>query len=259
MYEIIKVGIPLQTKDITNEFLNVIHDIKNNSNCIAITTVDYSDHEINIAPAGNYMILDNLQFKPYTNNFQLNCINTMGFLWGTIRDIPNLVNSLITILDTEYLRLKFKKVYILAGGSPLCGDSITLCLSKIRNDLKIIDTNSCINTAYSSLNLKTPWVEHNYVNNCIRKQELLVLDTTKINIFLCLQSTYEYNNIHILNKFFEDIKQYYNENDIIKLVNIKSDTCETISLTVAAAEFIKEQLYNDIKPLVFVLYKKELE
>lgn len=259
MYELIKVGIPLQTKDITNKFLNVIHEIKNNPNCIAISTVDYSKYELDIAPAGNYIILNNLQFKPYTNTFQLNCINTMGFLWGNVRDIPQLVNNLITLLDTEHQRLKFKKVYILAGGSPLCGDSITLCLSKIRKDLKIIDTNSCINTAYSSLNLKTPWVEHNYIHNCIRKQELLVLDITKINIFLCLQKIYEYKNIHILNKFFEDIKQYYKETDVIKLVNITADTCEIISLTVATAELIKEQLYNNIKPVVYLLYKKELQ
>lgn len=256
MYEIIKVGIPLQTKDITYDFIHVIDDIKNSSDCIAITTVDYSECEINIAPAGNHFILSNLQLIPYNTKLRLNCINTLGVLWGGVRDIPSLVDNIITILNNENKILQFKRVYIFAGGSPRCGDSISLCLSKIVPTLKFIDTKSCIEIAYAGLDLKTPWEEIDYVNLCIRKKEPLVLDNTKINVFLCLQKTYTYNNIHILNKFFEDIKQYYNEDDIIKLVNIKEDTCDIISLTVASAKLIKEQLYNDTKPVVLVLYKK---
>ena len=72
MYEIIKVGIPLQSKDITSEFLNVVDEIKNNPECIAIATVDYSDHEMSIAPAGNKLLVDNLQFKQYNKNLQKN-------------------------------------------------------------------------------------------------------------------------------------------------------------------------------------------
>lgn len=259
MFEIIKVGIPLQFKDITSEFLNVINDIKTNPECIGIATVDYSYHEMIIAPAGNQTILDSLEFIPYKNNLKLNCINTMGSLWGSVRDIPSLIDNILKIIEKEYDILKFKKVYFLNGGSPFCGDSATLCLSKRISDLKFITTPSCIEIAYNSLNLETNWQEVDYVNLCIRKQQDLILDDKKVNAFLCIQKNYEYNNIHILDRFFKQIKQYYNDDDIIKIVNIKADTCDIESLTVGTAKLIKEQLYNDRKPVVFFLYKKEFK
>jgi hypothetical protein len=61
-----------------------------------------------------------------------------------------------------------------------------------------------------------------------------------------------------LNKFFKEIKQYYSDDDIIKIVHIKADTLEIQTLTVKTAEHLKEQIYNDHKPVVFLLYKKEL-
>lgn len=259
MYEIVKVGIPLQSKDITSEFLNVIDEIKNNPDCIAIATVDYSDHEMSIAPAGNKLLVDNLHFKQYNKNLHLNCINTMGSLWGVVRDIPSLINNILSILETEHKTLNFKKVYFLNGGSPFCGDSATLCLSKSISDLKFIDTKSCIEIAYAGLDLITPWEEIDYVNLCVRKQQDLKLDTNKVNVFLCLQKWFEYNNIHILDKFFKEIKQYYSGDDIIKIVHIKADTLEIQTLTVNTAELIKEQIYNDHKPVVFLLYKKKLQ
>jgi hypothetical protein len=259
MYEIIKVGIPLQTKDITDEFLNIVEEIKTSKDCIALTTVDYWQGEIDYAPGGNYFLLDNLEFKPYNDILLLNCINTMGVLWGDVRDIPNLVNNLIIILNNEHQRLKFKKVYILAGGSPLCGDSITLCLSRVRNDLKIVDTKSCVEVAYSVSNLTTPWIETDYVKLCIKDGNKYIPDISKINIFICLQKWYEYNNVHVLNSFFKDIKQYYNGDDIFQIVNIKSETCIITTLTITSAEPLIEELYNSHVAVVFLVYKKELK
>jgi hypothetical protein len=259
MYEIIKVGIPLQYRDINTDFLNVIHDIKNNPECIAIATVDYSEIEMRIAPAGNQLLADNLQFRPYNKNLHLNCINTMGSLWGSVRDIPSLVDNILSILENEHKNLKFKKVYFLNGGSPFCGDSATLCLSKRVSDLKFISTKSGREIAYAGIELITPWEEVDYVNLCVRKQQDLRLNPNKVNAFLCLQKWYEYNNIHILNKLFKEIKQYYSDDDIIKIVHIKADTLEIQTLTVNTAELIKEQLYNDHKPVVWLLYKKELQ
>jgi hypothetical protein len=258
MYEIIKVGIPLQYKDVTSNFLNVINDINTNPECIGIATVDYSHNEMIIAPAGNQILLDNCEFTPYKTNLELNSINTMGSLWGSVRDIPSLVDNILGILQKEHNTLKFKKVYFLAGGSPFCGDSITLCLSKRINDLKFITTPSCIEIAYNALNVKTEWQEIDYVNICIRKQQELVLDNNKVNVFLCMQRHYEYNNIHILERFFKQIKQYYTDDDIIKIVNITADTCDITTLTISDAELIKEQLYNYKKPVVLFLHKSEI-
>jgi len=259
MFELIKVGIPLQSKDITNEFLNVIEEIKNNPECIAVTTVDFSEYEMVVAPAGYKVILDNLNFKPYSNQLHLNCINTMSSLWGVVRDIPSLIDNILDLLHKNQKILKFKKVYFLNGGSPFCGDSATLCLSKRVTDLKFVTSPSCIDVAYSALNISVAYVENDYVNICIRKQQDLVIDTTKINAFLCMQRGYEYNNIHILNKFFKQIEEHYSDDDIIKLVNIKADTCDIESLTVGTAKIIKEQIYNNRKPVVFFLYKKEFQ
>ena len=259
MYDIIKVGIPLQDKDITQQFLNIIKEIQDSDDCIALTTVDYWQGEIDYAPGGNYVLLKNVEFKPYTDTIYKNCINTMGSIWGGVRDLPTMVKKLLSILDDAHGKINFKKVYILAGGSPLCGDSITEYMLKLRPEMMIVDTPSCIEVAYSATNLTTEWVETDYVKFCIKDGIKFIPDTTKINIFLCLQKWYEYNNIHTLNVFFDDMKSYYSPDDICKIVNIKSDICDIQTLTFASAENMKEKIYNDHKAVVILLYKKDLK
>jgi hypothetical protein len=258
MYEIIKVGIPLQTKDITDDFIKIIEEIKNSKDSIGITTVDYWPGEVAIAPAGNSFLLNNLEFKKYSNILQFNCINTMGVLWGdSIRDISSFVEKMIDIFNEFYKSTQIKRVYIFAGGSPLCGDAFTLCLRKIRNDLKIVDTKSCIDVALRYLDLPSDYEDVDYVIK-IRENDYFI-DVTKVNVLLCVQKWYEENNKHTLKIFFEKIKKYYNPDDCLYTLNIKSDTCDVLTQTVEEAERSMEYIYTDLRALIMILHKKDLK
>jgi hypothetical protein len=257
MYEIIKVGIPLQTKDITDEFLNIVKDIQSSKECLAVTTVDYWQGEINYAPGGNYFLLNNLEFKPYIDTLCLNCVNTLGSMWGVVRDIPSLVDNMLTMFDDEHKRLKFKRVYIFAGGSPLCGDSITDVLLK-KCDIKIVDTKSCIQVAIDHLNIKSAYTDVDFVYDYIKKGNKYI-DTSKVNVFLCLQKWYEYDNVHTLKTFFHEMKKYYNTDDIFQTVNITSETCETFKTTFGDAENYVDDIYNDHRAFIVLLHKKDLK
>lgn len=254
MYEIIKVGIPLQSKDITNEFIKIVEEIKNSKECIAVTTVDYWQGEIDYAPGGNYYLLKNLEFKPYIDEINLNCINTLGSVWEPNRNLSKTVKKILAIFDSTYEILKFKRIYIFAGGSPLCGDYITTLLQKYRPDTKIVDTKSCIQIALEALKLNTKYNDVDFVQQ-IQKNEYYV-DTEKINVFLCLQKWYEYNGIHTMQKFFTEMKNYYNDDDIFYSVNIEDSICNIFTTSFKEAQFYTEEIYTNNKALIILLQKK---
>jgi hypothetical protein len=85
------------------------------------------------------------------------------------------------------------------------------------------------------------------------------MDVTKVNVLLCVQRLYEENNKHTLKIFFEKIKQYYNPDDCLYTLNIKSDTCDVLTYTVDEAERHMENIYTDLRSLIMILHKKDLK
>jgi hypothetical protein len=261
-YEIVKIGIPIQQEYVSQEFIDALNDIKHSKECVAISTVEYSSMEMNLAPAGNKLLADTLPIEKFDSTLKFHTLNTMGFIWsrGGSRDIPTMVKELLELLDAQQETLNFKRIYIFGSGSPNCGDSLTTVIKRIRPDqVRVIDTMSSVSIAIKKINLPCKFEERNYHLDFLIKDNKYV-STDKINLFTCLQKGYEFNikDKPILETFFEDMDQFFTDDDIFQTVNVGEYDCELNTLSYAEAKTKINELYNHPKALTFAVYKSNL-
>jgi hypothetical protein len=243
MYEIIRVGIPIRTCDITETFLDIVKEIKTSSECIAITTVDY-DGDVNTngdvisSYAGHEILFNNISFERPLKELNYNVINTLGYIWdvknenGKHRDGPTLVKFLYDILDTSHNSLKFKKVYVLTSGSPHHYDLFTAFGKDIR-PLSIVDTYSSITITKEAFEKEhnKPVVVRNYIPDFIEgKNKTLTLNC--INLFGSISNNYKPDiDMPVIQHFFESLKVLLEDNDLFMYCYVSRDGAEMKTMT----------------------------
>ena len=271
MYNIVKVGIPIQTSDVTPEFLTVINNIKT-QNCIAITTVDYCDnltdnfihHTDTISsPAGHRIIFDNLKLCKYENKFISKCINTLGVIWEITgsKDKHELAQNLLEILDTQYEYLKFDTVYIFSTGSPYFMDIFTEGLQLYR-DIKIVDTKSSFDIAVDSmhnlLGCKPEPIIRRYNSEFILKNNPYI-DLKKLNIFSSMSNNYKWKiHIPLVDHFFNTLNSIVDKDATFFMVSILENDTINIKLPYHESELMYKQQIEKNIPFIIGIYKGTL-
>jgi hypothetical protein len=271
MYNIVKVGIPIQTCDVTPEFLTIINNIKT-QNCIAITTVDYCDnltdnfihHTDTISsPAGHRIIFDNFKLHKYENKFTPKCINTLGIIWEIAgsKDKHDLAKNLLEILDTQYEYSKFDTVYIFSTGSPYFMDIFTEGLQLYR-DIKIVDTKSSFDIAVESmhnlLGCKPDPIIRRYNFEFILKNNPYI-DLEKLNIFSSMSNNYKWNiDIPLVDHFFNTLNSIVDKNTTFLMVSISETNTNVMKLKYHESELIYKQQIEKNIPFIIGVYKGTL-
>lgn len=236
MFELIRVGIPIRNCDITKNFIDVVNDIKKSTDCIAITTVDYSDAQSSIdnqsAPAGHKILFDSLPFKKYKSDIHFNAVNTLGFIWdikppnGMNRDSEFMSLYLIdffTKLQNEY---KFKKIYMLTPGSPHIWDMFTNAMPKY-HPVSVIDTYSSLtivgNAMRKYFNNDIHYTIRHYNMDFIAKPNKVIFPNI-INIFGGISNNYNHNqNMPLLDHFFLELRKILSDDDHFLYSTITND------------------------------------
>lgn len=268
-YKIVRVGIPIQEHLVTQEFLNILEEIKNNKNCVGITTSDiFSDYSQ--APAG-CKLLETIQQIKYTDKLIPFSINVMDNVWeieneGKPRNIKQIVKFLIETFDnTENI----ETVYTFTPGSPNFHDAITEELKEIY-DITIIDTLSsteiCIEEFKQLLNLQeieidiVAYADRFLFRNPVNKPKLnyKVLDNTKLNIFSCVQIGYEIDDRNIMFNWLNDLSKFFSEDSILIGINVGINKTTSIQTTLKNAKDHWYELCTYPKRLTFGIYQKGL-
>jgi len=232
-YEIVRVGIPSRIEDVSISFLETVQNIKNRNDCIALTTIDYPNNyntDVLSAPAGHKILFDNLEFNRFEDTLHCNIVNTFGSIWdianseGKFRDSSTLVQVLLNLLDEQYTRLKFNRVYIFTPGSPYVYDGITNSLQKIRA-VSVIDAKSTIRIIADTLLKLNPDIKfvkiREYTADFLENKNRTIHEDV-INIFGSIDNRRNYNtNLPMLNQFFMDLKEILNDDDIFWYCTIK--------------------------------------
>jgi hypothetical protein len=229
-YEIVRVGIPIRKQDISISFLEVIDNIKNRTDCIAITTVHYPNEDEICSPAGHKILFDNLQFIPFTGTMGYNKINTYN-IWeiknerGEHRDPFYIVQHLLSLLENQFNKLGFNRVYMFTPGSPNVYDGITTTLQRT-HPVTIIDAESSIHIISRGLVALYPEFNHtvirNYTNDFLNNTNKSIIKH-KINIFGSIDNRRNYNTkLPMLNQFFQDLRELLDDNDIFWYCTIKN-------------------------------------
>lgn len=278
MYEIIRVGIPIQSAHITDEFLQVVENIKNKDDCIAITLIDYPIDIMNCtdaisAPAGYRILTKNLKFIKFENTFKPNVINTCGFVLGLPLDKLKkhnikIVEYILSLIEDKHKELNFKTVYMFTPGSPTCGDRITECLLE-KVDLKIIETVSSLDISLKSMkdfvgNL--PHIERHYHYEFIDRmgrftpEQLAInkkMDIGKLNVFNCLSDLYNVDNIPLMERFLEDVSLSFSESDLLLSCTVNEEGTDLKVFSIAEARLCIDDFRFSKKPFTIGICKKE--
>jgi hypothetical protein len=269
MYNIVKVGIPIQTSNITSEFLDIINIIKT-ENCIGITTVDYYDNindnfmyhkDTNSSLAGHRIIFDNLKFNKYENKFILNRINTLGSIWEITgsKDKSELTKNLLDIIDKQYDQLKFDTVYIFSTGSPYFMDIFTEGLQLYR-DIQIVDTKSSFDIAVESihnlLNCKLEPVIRKYNGEFILNNNPYI-NLDKLNIFSSINNLYKWKiDIPLVDHFFNTLNNIVDKNAIFFMVSILENEVVIKKMKYYDAELVYKNESENTIPFIIGICKE---
>lgn len=270
MYEIIRVGIPIRTCDITKSFLDIVEEIKTSSECIAITTVDY-DGDVNTngdaisSYAGHEILFNNITFRKTINHLEYNIVNTLGYIWdiktenGEYRDGLTLVKFLYNILDNSHKQLNFKKVYVFTSGSPHHYDLFTSFGKDIR-PLSIIDTYSSITITkeHFEKTMEKPVIVRNYIPEFIAGKNKTITPNV-INLFGSISNHYKPDiGMPVIQHFFENLKLLLSDNDIFMYCYVSKDTAEMKTITFKEA-LEKIQYFSTLKLLLtYGVYKQNV-
>lgn len=254
-YDIIRVGLPITNDSVTQEFLDIVQQLKDNKDWVGAMTCDY-DHTNSrkikadqySAPAGYKILLDN-GFS-FTRELIRNnkTIGTFGSVWKHKTEIgpesaKPVLKALFDKLRQQHQINKFTTVVSFTPGSPYVDDVITRTLNHyLSGNLKIIDTKSSsdITSEYLSRKYQRECVIRNYCDDFILKHNESV-DANKIHIFSCLQKGYMVSLSGALDKL---------KPNKVALINI-DEQLRCIEYTYE--EIVKEQLriYNSETPYVF--------
>lgn len=270
MYKIIRVGIPIQTRFVSPEFLDIVNDIKTNDRVIALTTIDYPENIMDTvdsksSPAGHKILKNNLTFKKYDGSLNCKCINTMGFVWrenfdGIRRNFPAITKCIINILNNQYIESRFATVYIFAPGSPYYGDSITKYMSQIV-ELSIVDTPSSMQISLEKMKTYTGNIDHNEIKHQYHLNKIFdltdTIDRTKLNIFNCLSDDYGNGDIPMMIKFMRVISNQFVDDDLFLVTTVDEDDTYLRVLTVKEAKQLTAQFRELTTPFTVGVISKE--
>jgi hypothetical protein len=265
-FEITRVGIPIRTIDITPSFLETIEKIKNSSDCIAITTVDYNgtletNPEYLSAPAGHDILFNNFKFEIYSDKLKYGVINTFGKIWnvnnGMHRDGPTIVSYLFKFLEEEYKTLKFKHVYMFTQGSPYMFDMFTDYMRR-SHALNVIDSRSsiyiCAEEMSKVLN-NTSYISRNYIPDFIQNKNPVL--SPGLNIFPGISNNYNHNTgIPMIQHFFQSLGKLLNSDDMFLFANIDKDDVIVKCITFKEALDNITYFSNPDKILTYGVYKE---
>lgn len=279
-YQIVKVGIPIRTSDISPEYLAALSDIKTNPRSRALVTAGYFNmgndqsgwysqprSDAPNSPAGHELLFEQFKFLPWAGDLKQGVINTMGFIWalrdpeGNPRNIRHICRELIKILDQAHDRDSFDRVYILAAGSPRFGDSITLELAHNGVDHVIIDTASSYDIAVEAIQAQLgpmPAETVNYIHEFIRRGNKQ-LNPGMLNMFNSLQQGYEINGEPVLARMFQDVAQWYDDSADFFAVHVDLEGAHVERTTLGQARANIDYFYKNPKSLLFGIYSKTLE
>jgi hypothetical protein len=174
-YEITRVGLPITKSTVTNEFLDVITELKSNPNSIAITV----SNDAKNAPEG-YRILE-----------QNGIIYKQIDVWESDRDPIKVTIKLLTILKQMHSEMLFDHVILFTPGNPYIDDAITKVLLSAYDDIKVVTTKGAPEIAADIVAELTglPTEVRNYYDDFALNKNP-VLDKSKATIFSCLQQVY---------------------------------------------------------------------
>jgi hypothetical protein len=244
-YEIVRIGIPIKREHITDEFLEVLTDLKSNPETIGVVTTSHSpgSKEYENAPAGGKLLLGHT-------------LHDCSFIWTANRDPKVAILKLVEHLNSLHAELNFKKVYMFAAGSPNYSDSITLMLRQLC-PITVIDSPSSVDLAIAEMKKVLGDVEvdiRNYHYDFIIKDNKYV-DSTKLGVWSCLQQGYEVNGKCILEMFFNDTKSLISDDAYLIGVNIGEEKNTTIITTVGEVKKNISRIYNYPKSLIIGTYE----
>jgi hypothetical protein len=174
-YKITRVGLPITRTTVTNEFLEIITELKSNPKSIAITV----SNDAKNAPEG-YRILE-----------QNGIIYKQIDVWQSDRDPIKATIKLLTILKQMHSEMLFDHVILFTPGNPYIDDAITKVLLSAYDDIQVVTTKGAPEIAADIVAELTglPTEIRNYYDDFVLNKNP-VLDETKATIFSCLQQMY---------------------------------------------------------------------
>ena len=167
--------MPITTATITDEFLQILTELKDNSNYIGIMVAN--DQEA--SPAG-YKVIQNdmgIEYKVLD-------------VWTEDRDPVKATMNLLRQLKQLHSELLFEHAVLFTPGSPYIDDAISKILLSAYDDIRVIDTKGAPQIAaefVESLGYKT--TVRNYHDDFILKKNPMI-DRSVVSIFSCLQNGY---------------------------------------------------------------------
>jgi hypothetical protein len=174
-YEITRVGLPITRATVTDEFLDIITELKSNSKSIAITVSDDSKN----APEG-YRILE-----------QNGIIYTNIDAWESDRDPVKATLKLLSTLKQMHSELLFEHVILFTPGNPYIDDAITKVLLSAYDDIQVVTTKSAAEISSDVIVELTnrDTIIRNYHDDFVLMLNSNI-DRSRVNIFSCLQKLY---------------------------------------------------------------------
>ena len=174
-YNITRVGLPIIRKTVSDEFLDIVTELKSNPKSIAITVSDDSKN----SPEG-YRILE-----------QNGIIYKQIDVWESDRDPIKATIKLLTILKQMHSELLFDHVVLFTPGNPYIDDAITKVLLSAYDDIKVVTTKGAPEIAADIVAELTglPTEIRNYYDDFVLNKNP-VLDKTKATILSCMQEMY---------------------------------------------------------------------
>lgn len=174
-YEITRVGLPITRATVTDEFLDIITELKSNPKSIAITVSDDSKN----APEG-YRILE-----------QNDIIYTNIDVWESDRDPVKATLKLLSTLKQMHSELLFDQVMLFTPGNPYIDDAITKVLLSAYDDIKVVTTKSAAEISSDVIVglINRDTIIRNYHDDFVLMLNPTI-DRSRVNIFSCLQKLY---------------------------------------------------------------------
>jgi hypothetical protein len=174
-YEITRVGLPITRATVTNEFLDIITELKSNPKSIAITV----SNDAKNAPEG-YRILE-----------QNGIIYKQIDVWESDRDPAKVTIKLLRILKQMHSEMLFDHVILFTPGNPYIDDAITKVLLSAYDDIRVVTTKGAPEITADIVAELTglPTEIRNYYDDFVLNKNP-VLDKSKATILSCMQEMY---------------------------------------------------------------------
>ena len=269
MFDLVRVGIPIRDSFISDTFINIVNEIKQSTNCIAVSTVDYTDGKYNTdyrsAPAGHNILFNNLKFKKFDGKLDYNVINTLGFIWdvqtpaGVNRDSDFISLYLLEFFKKQQDELKFNTVYMFTPGSPHIWDMFTHSMPKYY-PVSVIDTYSSLtivgNKMREYFDNKIQYKLRHYNMDFITQPNKVIYQGV-INIFGGIANGYNHNQgIPLVEHFFLEMRKVLLDDDLFLYCTITENETQLTVIPFKNA-FEKRNIFSNANDIItYGVYKK---